>query len=225
MPCSASGWTWSRRGGRGPPTSPRKNRLRAADLSNAGAASTLVREVAPTHVLHAAWETRQPTYWQDPVKPRLGRCDSDHGQDLRRGDCRRFVQVGSCAEYDWSHGRCIEDVTPDRPATRYGKAKLAAYHAIGAAGHDRFASVDARIFFVYGPREDLARLIPYICRSLLAGDMPALPSGYSAEASSLSNNRKRSGKPRNRPPSRTVKKLNTGGMFIKVFSFVLCQIT
>lgn len=137
---------------------PEKVAFLAADLSDAQAAAALVGEVAPTHLVHAAWETRQPTYWDDPVNADWVASAAMMAKAFAHTGGRRFVQVGSCAEYNWSQGRCVEDVTPDRPATRYGKAKLAAYHAIAAAGHDRFTTVDARIFFVYGPRENPARV-------------------------------------------------------------------
>jgi nucleoside-diphosphate-sugar epimerase len=90
---------------------------------------------------------------------------------------KRFVQVGSCTEYAWGHGLCAEEATPDRPASRYGKAKLAAFRAVEAAGHGTFDAIEARVFFVYGPGERPERFVPLICRAHLHHEVPALGSG------------------------------------------------
>lgn len=149
----------------------------SADLSRADEAAALVESVRPTHILHAAWETRQPTYWEDMANldwtvatARMARAFTEVGG-------RRFVQIGSCAEYEWSEGVCTEDETPDWPATRYGKSKLAAFRAIEAAAHAGFDAVEARMFWVYGPGENEARFIPYICRSHVQERTPELSSG------------------------------------------------
>lgn len=148
-----------------------------ANLLDTAEAEDLIRSVRPTHVIHAAWETRPPNYWEDMANlswvettTRIASVFADIGGV-------RFVQVGSCTEYAWSEGLCIEGVTPDIPATRYGKAKLAAFRAVQAAAHQRFEAVEGRIFFVYGPGEAPARFVPTICRAHLAGSVPKLTSG------------------------------------------------
>lgn len=149
----------------------------AADLSHPSRAAALVRSQAPTHIIHAAWETTHPTYWEDPVNLDWAIATGRMAEEFAQAGGERFVQLGSCAEYDWSHELCIEGETPDRPTTRYGKSKLAAFRLVEAAAHRRFEAVEARIFFVFGPGENEARLIPMICRSHLAGQVPELGSG------------------------------------------------
>lgn len=149
----------------------------AADLRAPEEAAALVRSVRPTHILHTAWETSQPTYWEDMANLDWVVSTARMAQAFAQAGGTRFVQLGSCAEYNWAGGRCAENETPDRPATRYGKAKLAAFRAIEAAAHDSFDAVEARIFWVFGPGENPARFIPYICRSHLEGAVPSLGSG------------------------------------------------
>lgn len=36
---------------------------------------------------------------------------------------RRAVSAGSCAEYDWAAGTCIQGITPLTPDTLYGQSK------------------------------------------------------------------------------------------------------
>lgn len=89
---------------------------------------------------------------------------------------RRVVMAGSCAEYDWEHGRCMEDVTPRTPATVYGTCKNALQDmlAVYARQYD-LSSAWGRVFFLYGPHEYPSRLVALVIRSLLRGQ-PALCS-------------------------------------------------
>ncbi len=82
------------------------------------------------------------------------------------------MQLGSCAEYDWSYGHCDEELMLTAPATLYGKSKVAAFQAVRTAGHNKFQSVEARIFMVYGPGENPERFIPTICRQSCGGNDP-----------------------------------------------------
>lgn len=149
-----------------------------ADLTSPGAAGDIVRRVCPTHVIHAAWDTRHPIYWNSSQNLSWVTATADMARAFADSGGQRFVLVGSCAEYDWSHGYMVEGVTPERPSTVYGWSKLAAHCALsGAAAGLGFSAVTARIFFTYGPHENSGRLIPYLCRTLSAGETPKLSSG------------------------------------------------
>ena len=78
--------------------------------------------------------------------------------------------VGTCAEYDWEECPLVEDETPIRPITLYGKAKAAMAAAVDAfSAHYRFSAAWGRIFFPYGPGDAPQRLIPTVIEALLAG--------------------------------------------------------
>jgi nucleoside-diphosphate-sugar epimerase len=149
----------------------------STDLADPELAAALVRFVRPTHIIHLAWETTPPTYWEDPVNSAWQESTARMAAAFGETGGRRFIQVGSCAEYDWAGGVCREEATPDRPTTLYGKAKLASFHAVQAAAHEKFEAVEARIFFIYGPGERPERFVPTICRSHLQGEVPMLGSG------------------------------------------------
>lgn len=152
----------------------------AADLSDASQAAELIRATRPTHILHAAWETRHPTYWEDVANLDWVASATRMAEAFAEVGGRRFIQVGSCAEYDWSYGMCVEDETPSRPATRYGEAKLAAFRSVADIAQNRFEAAEARMFMVFGPGENPARFIPTICGHHLAGTVPRLGSGIQA---------------------------------------------
>ena len=145
------------------------------DLRNGDEAEALIRRIKPTHVLHSAWVTEHGAYWTSPdnldwlaASARLLRSFVDAGG-------RRFVGVGTCAEYDWhGDGHKIEGKTPETPATFYGRMKLAHHHMLMAAAEQvGFSAATGRIFFVFGPRESPARVVAHACQSL-AKRVPAV---------------------------------------------------
>jgi nucleoside-diphosphate-sugar epimerase len=91
--------------------------------------------------------------------------------------CASFVGLGSQAEYGLLSGR-IDERAPTRPTTTYGAAKLATgcvlERAAAAAGRP-YAWL--RLFSSYGPDDDPSWLIPYLVRTLLAGERPKLTKG------------------------------------------------
>lgn len=74
---------------------------------------------------------------------------------------QKVVVAGTCAEYGWSHGVCLEDTTPLEPATLYGTAKDAARRlAMAVCAQHGVPCAWGRIFLPFGPGEAPQRLIP-----------------------------------------------------------------
>lgn len=89
----------------------------------------------------------------------------------------QFVGIGTCFEYDLTHGSLSVE-TPLDPLTPYAAAKVATYTMLRAY----FAQTDtaflwARLFYLYGPREDERRLVPYLHAQLAAGQTADLGGG------------------------------------------------
>jgi nucleoside-diphosphate-sugar epimerase len=81
------------------------------------------------------------------------------------------VGAGSCLEYDWNYGYCVEGKTPCTPHTVYGAAKHALQLVLTAsAGADDLSVAWGRVFFLYGPGERPERLVPAVARALIAGE-------------------------------------------------------
>ena len=91
------------------------------------------------------------------------------------------MTVGTCAEYDWSTGGRLAEDAPCRPATRYGRAKLALSRA---AAEMAMPVAHARLFFPYGPGEDPRRLVPSVARAVLAGREAPIPAEHRSATSS-----------------------------------------
>lgn len=149
-----------------------------ADLRVSGASARLIGEVRPTHVLHTAWVTAHGSYWTSDENLLWVAATAEMIHAFGRASGQRFVLAGTCAEYDWAYGFLSEDITPERPHTLYGTAKLAAHKLLMAAARQyRFSAATGRVFFAYGPHDNAQRIIPYACRTLARGEEARFSSG------------------------------------------------
>lgn len=148
------------------------------DLMDKAATRVLLRDISPTHLVHAAWDTTHGAFWTSDsnfawVAASLGLVEAFH-----EAGGRRLVIVGSCAEYDWHFGYCSEEVTPLNPALPYGVCKAALFRLCEAycRGHD-ISFAWARLFLLYGPHEGPKRLVPSIVQAIMAGKEAACTDG------------------------------------------------
>lgn len=121
-------------------------------------------------LIHLAWYTEHGDYWGSPTNFAWTRATLSLVQQFAQNGGRRAVFAGTCAEYDWNYGYCVEGVTPANPRTVYGTCKDATRRLVEAfAASAKMQSAWGRIFFPFGPGEPAARLIPSVIRSLLDG--------------------------------------------------------
>lgn len=159
----------------GPETGPGTGH--AVDLLDRAEVSALITRLRPTHLIHCAWMAVPGKFWTDPSN--LDWLDAGIAllRAFRDTGGQRFVGLGTCAEYDWSGDRFVEDETPIRPATLYGQSKAAMWAATQAHAQDSFSAAWARIFLPYGVRDSEKRLVRGILAALRAGEPVALGSG------------------------------------------------
>src|SRR2546423_14534143 len=91
--------------------------LRALDIQR------LLVKISASHLLHCAWYAEPTKYWEAPENYEWVRASTNLFTAFSRSGGERAVGVGSCAEYDWNHGRCSEFATPLNPDTTYGVCK------------------------------------------------------------------------------------------------------
>ena len=138
------------------------------DLLSQDQARLLVERVRPTHLLHLAWEATPPDYWISPKNLSWVRASLDLLGTFQQQGGERAVIAGTCAEYDWNHGKCRENETPLIPTTVYGKSKAALYFAAEALAQSSGLPLAwGRVFYTFGPGEYPSRLVPSIIRSLI----------------------------------------------------------
>jgi nucleoside-diphosphate-sugar epimerase len=146
------------------------------DVMDRPAMDALLDEHRPKGLLHLAWFVEPGKLITDSSNLSWTAASLDLIRAFRETGGERCTVSGSCYEYDWRFGYCAEDVTPCEPDTLYGAAKdslrrtlLAYCSASGLSG------AWGRAFFMYGPRENPARLVSSVIISLLKG-LPAKSS-------------------------------------------------
>ena len=140
------------------------------DLHRRGLVERLIATLRPTHLLHLAWVTTPDVYRYAPEN--LDWLDTSLALVRSFGEQggRRFVGVGSSAEYGIAPGPCMEDDTPIHPLSVYGQCKAASWMATQAyAQRYGFSAAWGRVFLPYGPGDDLHRLIPSLLAAFITG--------------------------------------------------------
>ena len=141
-----------------------------ADLFDAAAVRALLETVAPSHLLHFAWSMVPGGAAPAQEHVRWVQATLELVRTFAEVGGTRVVAAGSCAEYDWRYGYCVENLTPLVPRSCYGVCKNATRMVCESYFNELRLSLSwARLFFVYGPHEPLARLVPSIVSSLNRG--------------------------------------------------------
>ena len=154
------------------------DRLHPADLLERDGARDMFARIRPSHLLHLAWFAVPGEYWTSLENHRWVRASLELLQAFAAEGGQRVVMAGTCAEYDWTSGHCVENVTPLRPSTLYGVCKLETGERVLAdAPGVGVSAAWGRIFFLYGPHEDPRRLVPSVAASLLRGERAACTHG------------------------------------------------
>ncbi len=150
------------------------------DLLAGGAAlEELMRELRPTRLVHLAWHAEHGL-WDASENVVWVECSLRLMRAFARNGGRRLLMIGTCAEYDWSAAERPLGEYRSRlaPTTLYGVTKDALRRVAHAyAVREGIELAWGRPFFMYGPRENPARLVSSVVRSLLEGKPVATSSG------------------------------------------------
>jgi nucleoside-diphosphate-sugar epimerase len=137
-------------------------------LRDTGRLESLLADLRCSHLLHLAWFTEPGKYWTAPenlqwVSGSLRLVDAFAGTEGRR-----LVVAGSCAEVDWASSVVSDGMVLSCPRTLYGWSKLSLYLVLAAYASRVSLSLGwGRLFFMYGPHEHPARLVPNVATALL----------------------------------------------------------
>lgn len=150
----------------------------ANNLLDSSATTALLAEINATHLVHLAWITEPGVYWQSPENTAWLRASVKLLDAFREHGGKRALLSGTCAEYDWTNGHCVEDETPLRAKSLYSESKLALRNtAFAFAKSSGFSVAWARVFFSFGPDERPERLVAAVILSLLAGERAKCSDG------------------------------------------------
>jgi len=128
-------------------------------------------------VIHAAWYAEPGKYLQSTQNMDCLIGSMRLARGAAQAGMKRFVGIGTCAEYDQTYGVLSID-THLNPLTPYAAAKAALFLMLSqwlSTQSVNFAW--CRMFYLYGEGEDERRLVPYIRKQLEKGDPAELTSG------------------------------------------------
>jgi nucleoside-diphosphate-sugar epimerase len=147
----------------------------SADLLQYAELRRVVANVSPSHLLHLAWVATPGTYVTSSLNYNWLSASIQLFRQFQIHGGHRAVISGSCAEYDWRYGTCIEEKTPLVSNTPYSACKnalrlaVASMHPVGVAW--------ARVFFAYGAGEPSAKLVSSTVRGFQTGRIPKVING------------------------------------------------
>ena len=151
--------------------------LHRVDLADAPGVAELVGSVRPDVVIHSAWEGVGGSLRSDDIQL------ENIMTTVALADCaiaagtRKFVGIGSQAEYGRYDRRIVESDLP-QPTMLYGAAKLAANHLVAQRCREAGVSFAwLRLFSVYGPGDNPNWLIPSTAALLVRGRRPQCTAG------------------------------------------------
>ncbi len=152
-------------------------RVIACGLNDTGELAASLREIRPEVCIHLAWSMVPGKILTAPDN-----IDSLQGSlflatELANLGCKKFVVAGTCFEYDTEQGYLSES-SFTRPRNLYAASKLALHTVLEQfAGNTGMAVSWLRFFYLYGPFEDEARLVPAVILSLLRNTKAKVTSG------------------------------------------------
>lgn len=153
--------------------------VRRADLLDSAGVRQIVLEVKPDRAIHSAWYAVPGRYWTAPENLDCVTMSLSLAQTLASCGCQRLVGLGSCFEYDYDYGYLSESLTPVKPRTIYAASKDATRSVLESFCHGASMSFAwTRIFYVYGPAEQEARLVPSVVLALTKGTAAKCTEGF-----------------------------------------------
>lgn len=128
-------------------------------------------------LIHAAWYAEPGHYLTSPLNLECLTGTLNLARAFAAVGGRRFIGLGTCAEYDLSAGMLTTE-TPLAPNTLYAACKASAYQVLRCFfDTDDVTFAWCRLFYLYGEGEDERRLVPYIRKQLEAGEEVLLTRG------------------------------------------------
>jgi nucleoside-diphosphate-sugar epimerase len=152
------------------------------DLLRQDEAQRLIKDLRPAIIIHTAWYVAHGRFWTAPENTDWLEASTALAAYAAEAGTRRFVGLGTCAEYATEAGDDAypwPETRPIAPATPYGEAKATLARRLSemAEARARFSFAWARLFHLFGPGENPARLVPSIMLALREGREAQCASG------------------------------------------------
>lgn len=152
---------------------------KTVDLFDRSAVRTALAAHGPAVLIHAAWaRSRAGGLWHLEENRAWRDASLALFEEFWRQGGQHVVACGTCAEYAPVSEDCAEDSTPIAPESIYGAAKAELFEKATRRAPDAGGSISwARLFYLFGPHENAARLVPSIIGRLAAGTPAEMGQG------------------------------------------------
>jgi UDP-glucuronate decarboxylase len=127
----------------------------------------IVQKIAPTLLIHLAWETSPTAFWDSPKNEKWLEASKDLVTSFCRHGGEKIVVSGTCAEYDWRGTKPLAETDAEFPQSIYGQAKLDLLNFL------RGQSVPylwTRTFFQFGDKEPYGRIFSSAIDTISSGN-------------------------------------------------------
>lgn len=149
-----------------------------ADLLDNEQTDNLMAKIKANYLLHLAWYTTPGIYRNSLDNFKWLQASINLTISFVTNGGKRAVFAGSCAEYDWSHGKLVENKTPASTNSPYSACKDLLHSTVKS--YSEFTDLSyawGRLFFLFGPHEKPGRLVPDIIRSILNNQVAICKNG------------------------------------------------
>lgn len=131
------------------------------DIFEADGILRVIKKIQPARLIHLAWYTEHGKYWNSSLNLNWVSATWHLLDAFYAAGGEHALVAGTCAEYDWRQGYCIENLTPANPTSVYGIAKDTSRRISETLANKYGATLAwARIFYPYGVGESATRLVP-----------------------------------------------------------------
>jgi nucleoside-diphosphate-sugar epimerase len=147
------------------------------DMGSINECARSLADFGPDICIHLAWYVEPGRYLDSPLNIDWMMNSLNLLKLLVQIGCQQVVMTGTCAEYDTDIGYLKEN-SPTKPATLYAASKL----SLCVLGQQLTKDTEtrftwARLFYLYGAKEDERRVVPALIKSLLHNEPFAVSSG------------------------------------------------
>lgn len=117
--------------------------------------------------IHLAWFVQPGKYWQAFDNVEILSASLNFFRLVADAGCKRFIGMGTCAEYDLSLGY-LSETSKLSPKSLYAASKLSFFYLMTELGKlTGMETAWMRLFYPYGPKEDGKRLVPSVINGLI----------------------------------------------------------
>ncbi len=140
------------------------------DLTNDESIEKVLKDISVSYLPHLAWYVEPGKYMHSEQNIKWLCCSLKLIQLFVKYGGKRVVTAGTCAEYDWKSlpedGIISEDFSTENKSSLYSSAKSALGNIVYVYMKEHgLSAAHGRIFYLFGPGENIHRLIPWAITS------------------------------------------------------------